>query len=119
MVPITPDYFSALGARVRKGRAFSAADSEAAPRVAIVNETLAARIWPGQDPIGKRIAQGWPERHSGWREVVGVVTDMKFEGIIEPTAMQLYMPLAQEATSEYTLIARTAADPRSIATTLQ
>jgi putative ABC transport system permease protein len=119
MIPISPTYFEALDARIVKGRAFSSADRAGGAPVAIVNETLASRIWPGQDPIGKRLKQGWPETESDQREVVGVVADMKFEGIIEGAAMQVYMPLAQRTASDFTLLVRTAGDPRSVASAVQ
>ena len=119
MVPITPAYFDAIGARMVKGRAFSAADRAGAPLVAIVNETLASRVWPGQDPIGKRIEQGWPQDPGPWREVVGVVADMRFEGITEGITMQVYLPFAQETTADFTLLARTAVEPGSVAPALR
>ena len=115
MIPVTPSYFEVIRARIVKGRAFSAADHAGAPRVVIVNETLAGRMWPGQDPIGKRLEQGWPETPGPWRDVVGVVADMKFEGITEGITMQVYLPFAQETTADFTLMARTAVDPASIA----
>jgi len=115
MIPVTPSYFEVIRARIVKGRAFSAADRAGAPRVVIVNETLAGRMWPGQDPIGKRLEQGWPETPGPWRDVVGVVADMKFEGITEGITMQVYLPFAQETTADFTLMARTAVDPASIA----
>jgi predicted permease len=119
MIPISPSYFDALDARIVKGRAFSSADRAGGAPVAIVNETLASRIWPGQDPIGKRVKQGWPETEGDRREVVGVVADMKFDGIIEGVAMQVYMPLAQRTASDFTLLVRTAGDPRSVASAVQ
>ena len=115
MIPVTPSYFEVIRARIVKGRAFSAADRAGALRVVIVNETLAGRMWPGQDPIGKRLEQGWPETPGPWRDVVGVVADMKFEGITEGITMQVYLPFAQETTADFTLMARTAVDPASIA----
>src|SRR4029078_6968557 len=82
-------------------------------------DTLAARIWPGQDPIGERVEQGFPASPGVWREVVGVVADMKFEGIEEGITMQVYMPYAQETTADFTLLARTPGDPRSIASAVR
>jgi putative ABC transport system permease protein len=119
MLPVTPSYFDALGARIVRGRAFSSIDRAGGAPVAIVNETLASRIWPGEDPIGKRLKQGWPETPNEWREVVGVVADMKFEGIVEGTTMQVYMPFVQNTTSGFTLLVRTAGDPRSVASAVQ
>jgi len=119
MIPVTPDYFTVLGTQLTKGRRFTDADRAGAARVAIVNSALAARMWPGEDPIGKRIAQGWPERHQAWSEVVGVVADMKFEGIAEAAGMALYMPFGQQPAASYLLVARTIVDPRSIVPAIQ
>ena len=118
IVPITEGYFDALGARMARGRDFSAADAPGAPPVAIVNETLAARMWPGEDPIGKRLKQGWPANAGVWREVVGVVDDIKFEGPTEATSMQIYFPIAQDPPSEYSLVLRSGIDPAALATPL-
>jgi putative ABC transport system permease protein len=119
MIPVTPSYFETLGAHLVRGRAFSSADRAGAAPVVIVNETLASRIWPGQDPIGKRVKQGFPANPGAWLEVVGVVADLKFEGIVEGITMQVYMPYAQHSTSDFTLLARTAVDPRSLASAVQ
>ena len=66
------DYFEALRIPLLQGRPFSAADHADAPPIAIINDLMAERLWPGEDPIGQRITANWPE---GWRttEVVGVV----------------------------------------------
>lgn len=114
MIPVSPSYFDALGARVVRGRVFAASDSGSSAPVAVINETLARTIWPGEDPIGKRLKQGWPEREGTWREVVGVIADMKFEGVAETTTMQLYMPFAQNPPQDFTVLVRTAVAPASM-----
>jgi putative ABC transport system permease protein len=76
-------------------------------------------VWPGQDPLGKRVKQGFPESPNEWREVVGVVADMKFDGIVPEVAMQVYMPYAQRVTSDFALLVRTAGDPRALATAVR
>jgi predicted permease len=118
MLPITGGYFEALGAQLVKGRLFDARDTAISTRVAIVNDALAARIWPGQDPIGKQLKQGWPEGRGDWREVVGVVADITFEGVTERTPLQFYFPLAQDPPGDFWLVARTSVDPGSISTAL-
>ena len=119
MVPISPGYFDALDAPLKRGRPFTDADGAGAAPVAIVNETLADRIWPGEDPIGKHLKQGWPERPGEWREVVGVVGDIKFEGVTLPTTMQVYLPFAQDPPADFAMLVRTAVDPASLATAVQ
>jgi putative ABC transport system permease protein len=120
---VTPDYFRALGMRLRQGRGFTAADNDKAPRVAIINETMARRYWPGENPIGKRAAldfeamRFYPDRAPdfdlalGLREIVGVVADVKHTGLAGETVPEFYAPLAQRPARNLTLVMRTAADP--------
>jgi putative ABC transport system permease protein len=114
MIPVSESYLETLGAQLTRGRLFTAADGPNATPVAVVNETLAKKIWPGEDAVGKYIKQGWPERPGAWRQVVGVIADIKFEGVTEDTTMQVYMPFAQETTGDFTLALRTAVDPASM-----
>ena len=79
--PVSDEYFQALQIRLISGRFFTPQDREGAPRVAVVNETAAARLWPGENPIGKRVKQGWPEWDTPWWEVVGIAADIKLNGI--------------------------------------
>lgn len=72
---VSPGFFKALGLSIRDGRGFSAEDRKGAPEVAVVNETMARRYWPGENPIGKRFAPGHGEPQGGWLTVVGVVRD--------------------------------------------
>jgi putative ABC transport system permease protein len=115
MTPISASYFEVMGMRLLKGRAFTAADSVEAPRVAVINETLARRIWPGENPIGKRLKTGMkasPDPWNPWCEVVGVVADVKLEGLERDTPMQVYLPLRQRPGSPTLwLVVRTAGDP--------
>ena len=85
---MSPDYFRAMGIPLLKGRYFDERDDRGAPDVAIVDDKLAERFWPGQDPIGKRMRRG----DSGpWRTVVGVVADTKeYEVDGEPPITAFY-----------------------------
>jgi putative ABC transport system permease protein len=108
---------------LRQGRAFMAADNDKAPRVAVINETMARRYWPGENPIGKRAAldfeamRFYPDRAPdfdlalGLREIVGVMADVKHTGLSGETVPEFYAPLAQRPTRYMTLVVRTAADP--------
>ena len=113
MIPVSETYFEALGTRVIRGRVFNSSDTATSTPVTVINETLAKTVWPGEDPIGKVLKQGWPERPGTWREVVGVVGDIKFEGVTHTTTMQVYMPLAQEPVGDFTVLVRTAVSPSS------
>jgi putative ABC transport system permease protein len=100
---ISPDYFRAMGMRLRAGRSFTEQDHEKAPFVVIINETLARRYFPGEDPIGKRINS--PEQ----RTVVGVVGDMKRLGLEAEALPEIYWPITQESfnSADISLIVRT------------
>jgi predicted permease len=89
---VTGDYFGAMGVAIVQGRAFTEADRADSPLVAIVNETMAARYWPGMSPLGKRFRIG-PE--PAWREVVGVVRDVRHWGLDRPVNPEFYAALPQ------------------------
>ena len=117
--PVSANYFEVMGIRLLEGRVLSEADGANAPRVTVINETLARRLWPGENPIGKRIKQGWPENKTPVREVVGVVSDVKLEGVNQETPMQAYLPLEQETAGSLALVARTAGNPLALASTIE
>ena len=86
---ISPAYFATLRIPLLQGRTFTAADSENGQPVAVVNDTLARKFWPGRDPIGQRLRpmiQGTP-----WFTVVGVVSDVKHAGIAAPVGTEIYV----------------------------
>lgn len=90
---VTPDYFRAMGIRLVRGRLFTEVDDPKAPRVAIINETLARKHFPNEDPIGKRInITNGPD---AWREIIGIVGDIKQYGVDRATTNQSYEPFAQ------------------------
>jgi len=91
-------YFETLGVPLLLGRTFTAADGPDAPAVAVVDERMAERFWPGEEPIGHRVSwvpasEGGPE----WRTVVGVVANTRHYELEAPSRIQGYMPLAQAA----------------------
>ena len=117
----TPGYFRAMRVPVRAGRVFTPADSASAPRVAIVGESTAKRLWPGQDPIGRRVAMSSfraGEAGRVWRTVVGVVADVRYRGIDE-ASLDIYDPAAQTPLAATTLVVRTRADPVAMVAAIQ
>ena len=90
---VTPRYFETLGVPIAAGRTFSSADTAQSAGVAIVNETLAAMVWPGQNPIGRLLVYGEPERRS--LQVVGVARDAKYRTLGEEPQPFIYVPFAQ------------------------
>jgi predicted permease len=100
-----------IGARIRDGRGFLASDSETSTQVAIVNETMARRYWPGTSPIGKRVRFSDQET---WREVVGVIADVKHWGLDAPVNPELYVPVSQFPTWALTWVLKTNGDPLAL-----
>ncbi len=92
---ITPDYFTAMGMKLVKGRAFSRHDTQDAPGVVIINQTMAARFFAGEEPVGKRI--GLSGNPVDWREIVGVVGDVRNYGLDADVKPEAYVPLQQSA----------------------
>jgi predicted permease len=102
---VTPGYFETLGVPLVAGRDFTEADREGAPRVAVVNEALARRYWPGTQAVGQRFRIGHGEDAVTF-EVVGVARDMKYRTLGEDPREYFYLPLAQDYSSMMTLHVR-------------
>jgi putative ABC transport system permease protein len=120
--PISPEYMNTMRIPLLKGRLFSETDGEKSPPVVLINESMARRFWPNENPIGKRVKQGWPEtpvEQSPWREVVGVVGDVKMQGVIEKTPLHVYLPLSQYAQGRIYLTVRTQVEPQSLTAQVQ
>jgi putative ABC transport system permease protein len=113
---ITPRYFETLQIPLKAGRVFSDRDTEQAPKVVIVNETMARQLWPGESPIGRRIWIWRDEKVD--REIVGVVGDTR-TSIDTEAGSQLYIPFAQDATWGLALVIRTTEDPSTLAPVLR
>jgi putative ABC transport system permease protein len=110
---VSPDYFRVLGIPLKSGRVFSATDSPDAPRVALINETLHRGYFPGQDPVGRRINTG-TEREPVWSTIVGVVGDVKYNGLADAVQPAIYYPIAQNPTWGSIVIKTDLADPLSL-----
>ena len=117
---VTPDFFSVMRMRMVAGRTF--AEQEVIPDtpVVIVSEGVARRFWPGQDPIGKRIKLGDVRAASPWRQIIGVVPDVRYRGLPEnPTAdPDLYFPMLPNV-RQVAVVARTTLPPASVAGALR
>ncbi len=120
--PISPEYITTMKIPLLKGRLFNETDTEKSQPVVLINETMARRFWPNENPIGKRVKQGWPEwttEQSPWREVVGVVGDVKLDGVIERTPLHVYLPLLQNGSGSLFLTVRTQVEPQSLTAQVQ
>ncbi|MEY2508474.1 MAG: hypothetical protein QOH01_2803 [Verrucomicrobiota bacterium] len=109
---VTPDYFRAMGIRLVRGRVFTPQDDAKAARVAIINETMARQFFPNEDPIGKRInITNGPD---AWREIIGIVGDIKQYGVDKATSAQAYEPFAQVPFSSLNVVIRTKGSPAAL-----
>ncbi len=117
--PVSAGYFETMEIRALRGRLFDSRDADTAAKVIVVNNTLARRLWPGEDAVGKRLKQGWPEGNGPWREVIGVVDDVKLEGVDQDVPLQVFLPLKQEPGRSLAIVARTSVDPMTVARELE
>ncbi len=120
---VTPRYFETLRIPIRSGRAFNEDDVGGAP-VVVVNETMAATFWPGEDPVGRRLRRGWFGDEEPWFTVVGVAADVRQGGLDQPAGTELYFlhpqALVVAAAAPFTprtlyVAARTGGDPLALA----
>jgi predicted permease len=113
---VSPDYFRTLRIPIRKGRAFTTEDRGDSPKVVIVNETAARRLWPGQDPIGRKIAAtSFYFADDATAEVVGVAGDVVYGRPGEPQGLDLYFPSFQAGLSWATIFVKTEGDAAALA----
>ncbi len=108
---ISPEYFHVLGIPLLRGRAFSDQDTETAPAVAIINESMARTYWPGRDPIGKRFRFAKPDLFT----VVGIVADARTESPAQAGLPQIYLGIYQRRAKDLAMFVRGRLDPGTIA----
>jgi putative ABC transport system permease protein len=111
---ISPDYFRALGTPLDDGRVFNQRDQAQGPKVVIINRTLARRLFPTERAIGKRLQLVNPEQTSEWRDIVGVVGDVRYSGLDDPGEAAIYTPFAQTPFWWNYLLVRTNVTPESV-----
>ncbi|HEY2468827.1 MAG TPA: ABC transporter permease [Terracidiphilus sp.] len=110
---VNPGYLPALKAALVRGRFFTEDDDSAKPGVAVINEALAREFFPGEDPLGQKIADDEGGRDTEW-EIVGVVSDLHESPLDAPDAPTEYFPLSQTGDDSFTLVARTRQDAASL-----
>lgn len=110
---VSHDYFETMNTKIVQGRGFTERDNETAPRVVVVNETMAHHYWPNQNPIGKRLR--FKGERNPWMEVAGVAQDGKYVTLGEPPTDYLFVPFWQNYDGRMTLIVHTAGAPESLA----
>jgi putative ABC transport system permease protein len=115
---ITPDYFCGMGIRLLRGRTFTWADNEGSLPVAIINESAARQYWPNENAMGKRVKL---EDGSApvWRQVVGIVGDVRQDGLVKAGRPEVYAPLLQVPVPYMVLTVRTRTEPAALTTTVR
>jgi putative ABC transport system permease protein len=113
-LPVSPHYFKTLKIPLLSGREFTDADKADAPQVVIINQTLSRRLFPNENPIGKRINLGEQGASETSYEIVGVVGDAKYSGITDEVTNQLYFSYLQQPLSGLYVLLRTRADPAAM-----
>jgi putative ABC transport system permease protein len=120
---VSPGYLQTLGVPLLRGRWFEESDRGRSDQILVINDALARRYFRGQDPIGQRIKTGDPNPDSPWETIVGVVADIKYEGLDGAPEPTLYVPYFQaywpSFSREMFLVARTSGDPKAIASSLR
>jgi predicted permease len=113
-ITVCPDYFRALGTRVSEGRDFTPRDMDASHKVVIINHTMARALFPNESAIGKRLQIVNSEHTNEWREIVGVVGDVRYSGLDDTGEAAIYTPFAQTPFSWTNLMIRTSVAPQSL-----
>ena len=115
---VSSDYIRTLGMVLERGRTFTDTDNQTSPEVALVNDKLARQFWPNDDPIGKRFMWGRFNPASKtppkWVTVVGVVGDTKMYGLANPSRLEVYAPVEQNAESDMDLLVKSRLDPSAL-----
>jgi len=114
---VSPEYFSTMGIPLLRGRGFTERDDEQSPGVMVVSEAMAAKYWPGEDPIGKRIKISYND--TGLREIVGVAGDVKQGDLTDTKSAQMYAPFVQVPWPFMAAVVRTTAAPEATAGALR
>jgi predicted permease len=116
---VGPGYFAALGVRLVAGREFTAADRAGAPRVAIVDEHAARRLWPGESAVGKRISIGMGMQRGEFADVVGVVGEVQYGTLESEPSLDVYLADLQTGWSSALLFVRATGDPLALVPALR
>ena len=112
----TPDYFSTLGIRITRGRGFTPLDDAHAPRVLLITEAAARKLFPNEDPLGKHLTMGWTRDSVKLEgDIVGVTSDVKQSSLADATLPQVWAPFQQWPVSNLSVVLRSSRDPQAVA----
>ena len=109
---VSPDYFKAMGLRLVDGRFLNERDNDPAPDMVLINETMSRRFWPNESPLGKQVMLD--DGENIWREIVGVVADVKHTSLDAKAGPEIYLSYLQHPLASMTLVARGPANPETL-----
>jgi len=112
------DYFETMGIPIRRGRNFTADDGPSAPSVAVINETMARRLFANQDPVGQRVRTG-PNPSGAWTTIIGVIGDIRHGGLEAEPEPEMYITYQQGLPGSPFIVMRTTGDPAAMAETVR
>ena len=116
---VSPGFFETVGVTIVRGRSLNEQDNAQAPRAVVVNETLANAVWPGEDPLGRRLKSGDGTNDQPWFTVVGVVKDMRRADLKRAIRPELYLSALQTTPRTQTLVFRAANAPSEVMPTIR
>jgi putative ABC transport system permease protein len=114
LASVSTDYFDVLGIPLVRGRFFTEQDKEDGAQVAIIDETMARRFWPNEDPVGKRLSMGPADSNSPWLEIIGIVGHLKSYGVTEESRVEMFRPYPQVPFNTISLVVKTSGDPTAM-----
>jgi putative ABC transport system permease protein len=114
---VSPDYFRAIGIPLRQGRALASTDRETSQPVAVINEAMARKYWPNEKAVGRRVKPTILDLP--WLEIVGVVGDVRHQGLDQRPDPELYVPMAQSPPSQVNLVLRIVSEPAPLAASIR
>ncbi len=113
---VSSGYFSTMGMRLLQGREFTERDNAESPKVVIINETMLRRYFQNENPIGKRVGYGRPD---GWREIIGVLGDVKHFGLNQDARPAMFLPNNQSPARGLFLVVRSGSDQLNLAASVR
>jgi putative ABC transport system permease protein len=116
---ISPEYFNVMRIPLKRGRLITTSDRAGAPGVAVISESSARSVFPGEDAIGKHIQLGGRDDKKEWLTIVGIVGNVRQYGFDRPSQMEAYIPIAQDNQFGYSVVVRTDGDPRRFEQTVR
>ncbi|MCP4901827.1 MAG: ABC transporter permease [bacterium] len=118
---VSPGFFESMGMTIVRGRGFDADDRFEGPGVALISQEIAARDWPGEDPIGQRIntGLGFGIGEPEWYEIIGIIGDVRQWGLAETRSPYFYIPIAQHPWDSVSVVIRCGGDPHSMMDTIR